>query len=217
MSSDIRFDQNNITTVVDEQSFEDPTFGNEYLKIKRVAEGVQIEAVAPQSNHSPAVLDLNFGNAGAASRINLFKESNTNPTIALNASKPEIVVGEGTNYSSISSDELKTSHVEASTSRTKEVRVLDELYFENDFPSRIIRLRRGDDNKGQLQIKSGLQLMLSAQSSPNGGSVVLYGEGGTPTVILNGETGEIYLTGNVNENVDPSDMIDIAAALVWGN
>lgn len=216
MSSDIRFDQNNITTVVEEQSFEDVN-GNEFLKVKHLAYGARIEGVDAQAAHSPAILDLSFGSTTPkGSQISLFNTTSTNPAILLNAKNSTVLTSDGTYNSYISPNKVSTPHLDTGTSYTKEARIEDELYFENDSGKRIIRLKkRSNDVDGQLQISHSGQLAISVQCTQSGGSLVIYDENGSPSIILQGETGDIYLAGSINEGVDPSVMADIASTLVW--
>jgi hypothetical protein len=56
---------------------------------------------------------------------------------------------------------------------------------------------------------------VSAQSSFEGGSVVIYDGDGQPSIVLDGRTGTIYARGEIQQGVDQALLDSLAAALVW--
>lgn len=193
MPADIKLDQE-ITLKSDEVIYEDGR-GDDYLKIRRVAGGGQIEGIDYVSGKKSSFISLSFA----------YGLSTGGGIVALTNEK------ESPSYTAT----LDGTYSRLELNRGSETALLrPDFFILREGKTDIVKIERGD-SICKLQLNQNATPSVSAQSSFEGGSVVIYDGDGQPSIVLDGRTGTIYARGEIQQGVDQALLDSLAAALVW--
>lgn len=192
MPADIKLDQE-IVLKADELIYEGDN-GDDYLKISKIAEGGRIEGRAYTSGKIAGTISLSFGYGSPGGSIIALTNEREAPaeTAVLDGSHSRLELNRGSQRAFLNPD----------------------LFILREGKTDIVKIERGD-SICKLQLNQNATPAVSAQSSFDGGSVVLYDGEGQPSIVLDGRTGTIYARGEIQQGVEQALLDSLAAALVW--